>query len=52
MDLVNAPLDDQERAARQRKRSIAIGLALAAFAIIFYVLTIAKLGPAVFDRPL
>ena len=52
MDLVSAPLDDKERAVRQRRRSIAIALALAAFAIIFYVLTIAKLGPALFDRPL
>ena len=41
-----------EMAARRRKRSIAIGLALGAIVIIFYVLTIVKMGPAVFDRAL
>ena len=41
-----------EMAARRRKRSIAIGLALGALVIIFYVLTIVKMGPAVLDRPL
>jgi hypothetical protein len=44
--------DDAEMAARRRKRSIAIGLALGALVIIFYVLTIVKMGPAVFDRAL
>jgi cell division protein FtsB len=34
----------------RRSRSIAIGLALAALVIIFYLATIAKFGPAVFDR--
>jgi hypothetical protein len=48
-----APRDEEaEFAARRRKRSIALGLALGALVIIFYVLTIVKLGPAVFDRPL
>ena len=44
--------DDAEMAARRRKRSIAIGLALGALVIIFYVLTIVKMGPSVFDRVL
>jgi hypothetical protein len=36
----------------RRSRSIAIGLALAALVIIFYLATITKFGPALFDRPL
>ena len=34
----------------QRSRSIAIGVALAALVIIFYLATIAKFGPANLDR--
>ena len=52
MALVSEPQDEKELAARRRKRSIALALALAAFALIFYVLTIVKMGPALFDRPL
>ena len=37
---------------RRRARSIAIAVALAVLVAIFYVLTIAKLGPGVLDRPL
>jgi len=38
--------------ARRRRRSIALGLVLGAIVLIFYVLTIVKLGPNVFDRTL
>jgi hypothetical protein len=38
----------QKRA--QRSRSVAIGLALAALVIIFYIATIAKFGPSILDR--
>jgi hypothetical protein len=38
----------QKRA--RRSRSVAIGLALFALVIIFYVATIAKFGPAILDR--
>lgn len=41
-----------EQAANRRKRSIALALVLAGFAVIFYVLTIAKMGPGIFDRAL
>ncbi|MBU1174502.1 MAG: hypothetical protein KKH72_03790 [Alphaproteobacteria bacterium] len=41
--------DDAIRAARKR-RSIALALALAVFAVLFYVLTIVKMGPGIFDR--
>jgi hypothetical protein len=44
--------DEAELAARRRRRSIALGLVLGAIVIIFYVLTIVKMGPAVFDRAL
>ena len=37
---------------RQRTRNIAIALTLAILVIIFYVVTIVKLGPGVMDRPL
>ncbi|WP_162484856.1 hypothetical protein [Devosia soli] len=36
----------------RRRRSIALAGALALFAITFYVLTIVKMGPAIFDRAL
>ncbi len=36
----------------RRSRNIAIGLALAAFVVLVYVASLAKLGPALFDRPL
>jgi hypothetical protein len=42
-------LTEAQKKAR-RSRSIAIGLALAAMVIIFYVATIVRLGPAVLDR--
>ena len=37
---------------RQRTRNIAIALTLAILVVIFYVVTIVKLGPGVMDRPL
>lgn len=36
---------DEEQRRRQRTRSIAIGLALGALVILFYVATIVRLGP-------
>jgi hypothetical protein len=41
-----------EELRRRRTRSIAIACALAALCVLFYVVTIAKLGPGVLDRPL
>jgi len=43
---------DAEFATRRRGRSVALGLVLGAIVLIFYVLTIVKLGPNVFDRVL
>ena len=40
------------RARIRHRRSIALGIALALFAVTFYLLTIVKMGPALFDRSL
>ena len=37
---------------RQRTRNIAIALTLGVLVVIFYIVTIVKLGPGVLDRPL
>jgi hypothetical protein len=37
---------------RRRARSIAIALTLAALVVLFYVVTVVKLGPRVLVRPL
>ncbi|MBV9078406.1 MAG: hypothetical protein JO048_13080 [Methylobacteriaceae bacterium] len=41
-----------EELKRRRARSIAIGLALGFLVLMFYAVTIAKLGPQVLNRPL
>ncbi len=41
-----------EQAKRRRARSIAIAVVLAALVLLFYAVTIVKLGPSVLDRPL
>ena len=43
---------EQLAIARRRRRSVMLGLALGAVVLLFYVLTIVKMGPSVFDRPL
>lgn len=45
-------LNDDEIKARRRKRSIAIALVLGALVIVFYALTVVKMGPAILDRSL
>lgn len=44
------PSAEQKR--RQRNRSIAIALTLGALVLLFYIVTIVKLGPNVLVRPL
>lgn len=44
-------LTQAQRKAR-RSRSVAIGLALAALVVLFYVLTLVKFGPAILVRPM
>ena len=46
------PAPTPEELKRRRSRSIAIALALGALALLFYVVTIAKMGPQVLNRPL
>jgi hypothetical protein len=46
------PVLTPEEQKRRRNRSIALGLVLAAVVILFYVVTIAKLGPQVLQRAL
>lgn len=50
MDEDRVQLTDAQKKAR-RSRSVAIALALAALVVIFYVITIVKLGPGILDRP-
>lgn len=45
------PLTPEEQ-RRRRRRSLAIALTLAALVLLFYAITIAKLGPQVLNRPL
>ena len=44
-------LTEKQRRA-QRSRSIALGIALAAFAVVVYVATWAKIGANILQRPL
>ena len=41
-----------EELQRQRARSKALGLVLGALAVLFFIVTIAKLGGNVFNRPI
>jgi hypothetical protein len=41
-----------EQKRRQRTRSVAIALALGALAVLFFVVTIVKLGSGVLTRPM
>jgi t-SNARE complex subunit (syntaxin) len=44
-------LTDKQKKAR-RSRSIALGLVLAAFVVVMYFVTIVKMGPSIFIRPM
>jgi hypothetical protein len=43
---------EQERQRRQRMRSLAIAWILGALVILFFIVTIVRLGGTVVDRPL
>ena len=43
---------DEELKRRRRRNNIALGLVLGALVVIFYALTIVKMGPGVFNREL
>ena len=42
----------EEQRRRQRRRSVALAIALGLVVILFYAVTIVKLGPQVMIRPL
>ncbi len=44
------PISDEELARRRRRNSIALGLVLGFLVLLFYVLTIVKMGPGVFTQ--
>jgi hypothetical protein len=44
-------LTPEQLRARSR-RNIAIGVSIALLVVLFYLVTIAKLGPGIFNRPL
>jgi len=48
-----APLTpEQQEQARRRRRTVALGVVLGLIVVLFYVLTIFKMGPAIFNRDL
>ena len=51
MDNERITLSDKQKKA-QRNRSLALGVALAAFVLIVYVATWAKLGANILQRPM
>jgi len=50
VDQNNVSTKDIEQ--RRRSRNLAIGLSLAAFVVLIFVITIVRLGPGVLDRPM
>jgi hypothetical protein len=46
------PVAEAEFLKRRRARSVALALTLGALVVLFYVLTIAKLGPQILNRSL
>jgi hypothetical protein len=44
-------LTEKQKKAR-RSRSMALGVVLACLAVLFYVVTIIKIGPGIFNRPM
>ena len=44
--------EEAERRAGQRRRALLLAIVLGVIAVLFYVLTIVKMGPAVFNRDL
>lgn len=44
-------LTEQQKKAR-RSRSVALGVVLAVLVVLFYVVTIIKVGPGLFNRPM
>lgn len=51
MSMEQIELSEQQKKAR-RSRSVALAVILALLAVMFYVVTIIKIGPGIFNRPL
>jgi hypothetical protein len=41
-----------EQTRRRRNRSVAIALMLGALVVLFFIVTVVRLGPGILDRPL
>lgn len=52
MNAENDHIDEEALKAGRRKRSIAMAIALGAIVVVFYVLTVVKMGPGLFERSL
>jgi hypothetical protein len=50
--VVEPSKSDDVKLIRRKRRALALALVLGALVLIFYILTIVKMGPAVLDRPL
>jgi hypothetical protein len=50
--IVPRPALSPEELKRRRSRSIAIAVVLGALVVLFYVVTMAKLGPQILNRPM
>lgn len=42
----------QAQKKARRNRSVALAVALVAFVVVMYIVTIVKMGPAILDRPM
>ncbi|MCZ4288288.1 hypothetical protein O4H62_05365 [Hoeflea alexandrii] len=51
MSMDRVELTEQQKKAR-RSRSVALAIVLAVLAVLFYVVTIIKVGPGIFNRPM
>lgn len=51
MAIERIELTEKQKKAR-RNRSIAIGVVLAVLVVLFYVVTIVKIGPEIMNKPL
>lgn len=47
-----APLLTPEQIKSRRARNVAIGLSIAALCVIFYAVTVVKLGPGILHKPM
>ncbi len=50
--MTGEPQNTRELEKRRKGRNLAIGLSLATFVILVFVITIVRLGPGVLDRPM